>query len=271
MQPLRRQPLQAPPGESPVWRRTGLMVTRLLLLQVGEPQGQGPDTDPRRPDIGHGHKCGPSVGRRSLNPGRCKNGGSPRREVTEFPHDRDSGCRGRRRSMGGRQRRRRAAPRTAASRCRRLADLGRPPACPDAEVPSDQVRRAWLRPVSRARRGSRRCGTWSRSSITSALSALPSWAAARAGPARSRAIGDPSLVSALVLLCPGVPGAPALEEAKNTPGEEELEVALGRAIEARDVDGVAGVMQRIWQVRGDAAGHGAAPLGGARDLEQRGA
>jgi pimeloyl-ACP methyl ester carboxylesterase len=59
-------------------------------------------------------------------------------------------------------------------------------------------------------------------------------------------IGEPSWVSALVLLCPGVPGAPALEEAKNTPGEEELEAALDRAIEAGDVDGVAGVMQRIW-------------------------
>jgi hypothetical protein len=53
VQPLRRQPLQALPGESSVWRRTGLMVTK---LQVSEPQGQGPGTDPRRPDIAIGHR-----------------------------------------------------------------------------------------------------------------------------------------------------------------------------------------------------------------------
>jgi len=60
------------------------------------------------------------------------------------------------------------------------------------------------------------------------------------------AIGEPSRVSALVLLCPGVPGAPALDEAKNTPREGELEPAFSRAVEAGDVDGLAGVMQRAW-------------------------
>jgi len=53
-------------------------------------------------------------------------------------------------------------------------------------------------------------------------------------------------VSALVLLCPGVPGAPARNEAENTPENQELEAAFGRAIQAADVDDLAGVMQGVW-------------------------
>lgn len=60
------------------------------------------------------------------------------------------------------------------------------------------------------------------------------------------AIEDPSRVSALVLLCPGIPGAPALKEAKNRLDDDELEAALGRATETGEVDRVANVMQRDW-------------------------
>jgi pimeloyl-ACP methyl ester carboxylesterase len=60
------------------------------------------------------------------------------------------------------------------------------------------------------------------------------------------AVEKPSRVSALVLLCPGVPGEPGLEEAMNSPGAAELEAKFGRFIEAGDVDGLAGLMQRIW-------------------------
>lgn len=60
------------------------------------------------------------------------------------------------------------------------------------------------------------------------------------------AVAEPSRVSALVLLCPGVPGAPAREKASNSPEEVALDAEFSLAAGAGDVDGVAGLMQRIW-------------------------
>lgn len=60
------------------------------------------------------------------------------------------------------------------------------------------------------------------------------------------AVEEPSLVSALVLLCPGIPGAPEPEEAPDTLGDAELDALFEQAIAAEDVDGIAGVMQRVW-------------------------
>jgi pimeloyl-ACP methyl ester carboxylesterase len=60
------------------------------------------------------------------------------------------------------------------------------------------------------------------------------------------AVEEPSRVAALVLLCPGVPGAPAREAARNSPEEDELDAELARFVGAGDVAGVAGVMQRVW-------------------------
>jgi 3-oxoadipate enol-lactonase len=64
------------------------------------------------------------------------------------------------------------------------------------------------------------------------------------------AVENPSRVSVLVLLCPGVPGAPAQEEAQNGPGADKLEAKFARLIEAGDVDGLASLMQRIWGASG---------------------
>jgi 3-oxoadipate enol-lactonase len=58
------------------------------------------------------------------------------------------------------------------------------------------------------------------------------------GSALGLALEEPARVSALVLLCPGIPGFPWPEE----PDELEYEQAL----EAQDVDALAGLMQRVW-------------------------
>ena len=60
------------------------------------------------------------------------------------------------------------------------------------------------------------------------------------------ALEQPGRVSALVLLCPGIPGFPYPEEDE----DEELEADYERARVAGDVEALAGVMQRIWGAAG---------------------
>jgi 3-oxoadipate enol-lactonase len=54
------------------------------------------------------------------------------------------------------------------------------------------------------------------------------------------ALAQPTRVAALVLLCPGVPGYPWPEE------PDELEAEYRQALDAGDVDALAGLMQRVW-------------------------
>ena len=60
------------------------------------------------------------------------------------------------------------------------------------------------------------------------------------------ALEQPGRVSALVLLCPGIPGFPYPEEDE----DEELEADYERARAAGNVEALAGVMQRIWGAAG---------------------
>lgn len=60
------------------------------------------------------------------------------------------------------------------------------------------------------------------------------------GSALSLALEQPARVTALVLLCPGVPGYPWPEE------PDELEAEYERALDTGDVDALAGLMQRVW-------------------------
>ena len=64
------------------------------------------------------------------------------------------------------------------------------------------------------------------------------------GSALGLALQQPARVSALVLLCPGVPGFPWPEE------PDELDAEYERALEAGDVDALAGLLQRIWAAAG---------------------
>jgi 3-oxoadipate enol-lactonase len=64
------------------------------------------------------------------------------------------------------------------------------------------------------------------------------------GSALGLALEQPARVSALVLLCPGVPGYPWPEE----PDEDEAEYE--HALHARDVEAMAGLMQRVWAAAG---------------------
>ena len=59
------------------------------------------------------------------------------------------------------------------------------------------------------------------------------------------AVEHPARVSALVLLCPGIPGYP-------WPGEpdDELDAEYERALGAGDVEALAGLMQRVWAAAG---------------------
>jgi pimeloyl-ACP methyl ester carboxylesterase len=59
------------------------------------------------------------------------------------------------------------------------------------------------------------------------------------------ALAQPERVSALVLLCPGIPGFPYPDDE-----EDELGAAYERARAAEDVEALAGVMQRIWGAAG---------------------
>jgi len=60
------------------------------------------------------------------------------------------------------------------------------------------------------------------------------------------ALAHPERVSALVLLCPGIPGFPYPEEDE----DDELEADYERARAAGDTDALAGVMQRVWGAAG---------------------
>jgi pimeloyl-ACP methyl ester carboxylesterase len=60
------------------------------------------------------------------------------------------------------------------------------------------------------------------------------------GSALGLALEQPARVSALVLLCPGIPGFPWPEE------PDELDAEYERALGAGDVDALAGIMQRVW-------------------------
>jgi pimeloyl-ACP methyl ester carboxylesterase len=59
-------------------------------------------------------------------------------------------------------------------------------------------------------------------------------------------LDQPERVSALVLLCPGIPGFPFPEEDE----DDELEAAYERAYAAGDVGALAGVMQQVWAAAG---------------------
>jgi pimeloyl-ACP methyl ester carboxylesterase len=61
------------------------------------------------------------------------------------------------------------------------------------------------------------------------------------GSALGLALEQPARVSALVLLCPGIPGYPWPDDP-----DDELDAEYERALEAGDVDALAGLMQRIW-------------------------
>ena len=67
------------------------------------------------------------------------------------------------------------------------------------------------------------------------------------GCALGLAIEEPTRVTALALLCPGIPGYPWPEE------PAELETEYQRALDTRDVDAVADVMQRVWASCGPTA------------------
>ena len=61
------------------------------------------------------------------------------------------------------------------------------------------------------------------------------------GSALGLALEQPARLSALVLLCPGVPGYPWSEDP-----DDELDAEYERALGAGDVDALAGLMQPIW-------------------------
>jgi pimeloyl-ACP methyl ester carboxylesterase len=60
------------------------------------------------------------------------------------------------------------------------------------------------------------------------------------GSALGLALEQPARVSALVLLCPGIPGFPWPEE------PDELDAEYEQALEAQDVEALAGVLQLVW-------------------------
>ena len=60
------------------------------------------------------------------------------------------------------------------------------------------------------------------------------------GSALGLALEQPARVSALVLLCPGIPGYPWPDE------PDELDAEYEQALGAADVEALAGVMQRVW-------------------------
>jgi pimeloyl-ACP methyl ester carboxylesterase len=60
------------------------------------------------------------------------------------------------------------------------------------------------------------------------------------------ALGQPERVSALALLCPGIPGFPFPEEDE----DDELGAEYERAHAAGDVDALAAVMQQVWAAAG---------------------
>jgi 3-oxoadipate enol-lactonase len=69
------------------------------------------------------------------------------------------------------------------------------------------------------------------------------------GTALALAVEQPARVSALVLLCPGIPGFPWPDEDPSAE-PDELEAEYERAAAAGDVNALAGVMQRVWGAAG---------------------
>jgi 3-oxoadipate enol-lactonase len=67
------------------------------------------------------------------------------------------------------------------------------------------------------------------------------------GSALGLVLQQPARVAALVLLCPGVPGFPWPEE------PDELDAEYERALDAGDVDALAGILQRVWAAAGPTA------------------
>jgi pimeloyl-ACP methyl ester carboxylesterase len=65
------------------------------------------------------------------------------------------------------------------------------------------------------------------------------------GSALGLALQQPERVAALVLLCPGIPGYPWPEAA-----EDELDAEYEHALQAGDVEVLAGLMQRVWAAAG---------------------
>jgi pimeloyl-ACP methyl ester carboxylesterase len=65
------------------------------------------------------------------------------------------------------------------------------------------------------------------------------------GSALGLAVEHPARLSALVLLCPGIPGYPWPEEP-----DDELGAEYERALGAGDVEALAGLMQRVWAAAG---------------------
>lgn len=65
------------------------------------------------------------------------------------------------------------------------------------------------------------------------------------GSALALAVEQPARVSALVLLCPGIPGFPWPDEEPDAE-PDELEAEYERALASSDVDALAGVMQQVW-------------------------
>jgi len=65
------------------------------------------------------------------------------------------------------------------------------------------------------------------------------------GSALGLALEHPARVSALVLLCPGIPGYPLPEES-----DDELEAEYERALDAGDVETLAGLLQDVWAAAG---------------------
>jgi 3-oxoadipate enol-lactonase len=70
------------------------------------------------------------------------------------------------------------------------------------------------------------------------------------GSALALTLEQPARVAALVLLCPGIPGYPWPEEPDSGEEPDELDAEYERALGAGDVDGLAGVLQRIWAAAG---------------------
>jgi 3-oxoadipate enol-lactonase len=65
------------------------------------------------------------------------------------------------------------------------------------------------------------------------------------GSALALAVEHPARVSALVLLCPGVPGYRWPEEP-----DDDLDAEYGHALETGNVEALASVMQRVWAAAG---------------------
>lgn len=69
------------------------------------------------------------------------------------------------------------------------------------------------------------------------------------GSSLGLALAQPERVSALVLLCPGIPGFPFTAE-DETAGNAELEAGFERALAAADTEALAEVMRRVWGAAG---------------------